>query len=50
MKDGLTKLDGEEIIHLVNELLNSVEDISACHEFCEIYTGFLNEIYPTDEN
>ena len=49
-KDGLDQIDIEEISHLINELLNSDKDLNARHELSEIYSGFLNEIYLTDDN
>ena len=50
VKDGLDQIDIEEISHLINELLNSDKDLNARHELSEIYSGFLNEIYLTDDN
>ena len=50
VKDGLDQIDIEEISHLMNESLNSVEDLSARHKLSEIYADFLNEIYLTDDN
>ena len=50
VRDGFAQIDREKITHLMNESLNSVEDLRARHELSEIYVDFLNERYLTNDN
>ena len=50
VKDGFAQIDREKINHLINEMLNSVEDLNEHQDIEAMYTDFLEEVYLTDDN
>jgi len=50
VRDGFAQIDRGKINHLINEMLNLVEDLNERQDLDAMYIDFLEEVYRTDDN